>query len=211
MAENLNVFYFKNGDAIPVVKTAEEWAKAGENQQPACCYYENNAENGKTYGLLYNWYAVNDKRGLAPAGYHIPTYDEWTTLTTYLGIEVAGTKMKSTSGWNSYEGEAACNVCKSWTPEQKAGQTCTTCNDTRKIKAQISGNGTNSSGFNGLPGGYRFDYGPFYDVGQFGYWWSSIEGSTDSAWYHYLYCIDGDVYSLDYSKGHGFYVRCLRD
>ncbi|MFZ9474738.1 MAG: FISUMP domain-containing protein, partial [Bacteroidia bacterium] len=57
MAENLNVSTFRNGDPIPQAKTAEEWAKATENKQPACCYYENNAENGKTYGLLYNWYA----------------------------------------------------------------------------------------------------------------------------------------------------------
>lgn len=211
MAENLNVFYFKNGDAIPVVKTAEEWAKADENKQPACCYYENNAENGKTYGLLYNWYAVNDKRGLAPAGYHIPTKAEWTTLTTYLGIEVAGTKMKSTSGWNSYEGEAECNVCKSWTPEQKAGQTCTTCKDTRKTKAQISGNGTNSSGFNGLPGGYRNFYGSFDFIGRYGVWWSSTEYSTGIAWGPKLYSKGGSVGSGNYSKGDGFYVRCLRD
>ena len=212
MAENLNVFYFKNGDAIPVVKTAEEWKKADENQQPACCYYENNAENGKTYGLLYNWYAVNDKRGLAPAGYHIPTEAEWTKLTTYLGgEEVAGTKMKSTSGWNSYEGEAECNVCKSWTPEQKAGQPCTTCNDTRKIMAQISGNGTNSSGFNGLPGGFRFNDGTFSNVGWYGYWWSSIESSTSSAWSRTLGYDVGDVASGNSNKGGGFYVRCLRD
>jgi uncharacterized protein (TIGR02145 family) len=212
MAKNLNVFYFKNGDAIPIVKTAEEWKKAGENKQPACCYYENNAENGKTYGLLYNWYAVNDARGLAPAGYHIPTEAEWTTLTTYLGGEkVAGTKMKSISGWKSYKGEAECNVCKSWTPEQKAGQTCTKCNDTRKTKAQISGNGTNSSGFNGLPGGFRDGFGTVYSIGYTGVWWSSTEFVTYNAWNHSLYYGYGDVISLDYNKGFGLSVRCIRD
>jgi len=212
MAENLNVFYFKNGDAIPVVKTAEEWKKAGENKQPSCCYYENNAENGKTYGLLYNWYAVNDARGLAPAGYHMPTNAEWTTLSNYLGgKEVAGTKMKSTSGWKSYEGEAACNVCKSWTPEQKAGQTCTTCNDRGKTKAQISGNGTNSSGFNGLPGGIRRSYGPFDNIGKAGAWWSSSEFNTYPAWNPVLnYCL-GFIYSFNFNYGDGHYVRCLRD
>jgi uncharacterized protein (TIGR02145 family) len=211
MAKNLSVFYFKNGDAIPVVKTAEEWKKAYENQQPACCYYENNAENGKTYGLLYNWYAVNDKRGLAPAGYHIPTEAEWTTLINYLGgEEVACTKMKSTSGWNSYEGEAACNVCKSWTPEQKAGQTCTTCKDTRKIKARISGNGTNSSGFNGLPGGNRFSYGIFGDIGEYGFWWSSTEDGKFGALYHLLFFSPHITLNVS-NEGNGFYVRCLRD
>lgn len=97
MAENLSVFYFRNGDSIPVVKTEEAWKKAGKNGEPACCYYENNAEYGKTYGLLYNWYAVNDPRGLAPDGWHVPTNAEWTVLTNYLGAaETAGGKMKST-------------------------------------------------------------------------------------------------------------------
>ena len=211
MAENLNVSTFRNGDPIPQANTAEEWAKADENQQPAWCYYENNAENGKTYGLLYNWYAVNDKRGLAPAGYHIPTDVEWSTLTTYLGVQVAGAKMKSTNGWNSYEGEAECNVCKSWTPEQKAGQTCTTCNDTRKIKAQISGNGTNSSGFNGLPGGYLKNSGSFNRIGDQGFWWSSSEENASFAWYRGLFYSSGAVDSRGYRKGDGLSVRCLRD
>ena len=61
----------------------------------AWCYYENKAENGTTYGKLYNWYAVNDPRGLAPEGFHIPTYGEWEILIAYLGgNEVAGGKMK---------------------------------------------------------------------------------------------------------------------
>lgn len=100
MIKNLDVATFRNGDPIPEVKTDEEWKVAGENQQPAWCYYDNDPANGTKYGKLYNWYAVNDARGLAPKGYHIPTHAEWTTLTTYLGGEnVAGTKMKSTSGW----------------------------------------------------------------------------------------------------------------
>ena len=212
MAKNLNVSTFRNGDPIPQAKTAEEWKKAFKNNQPACCYYENNAENGKTYGLLYNWYAVNDARGLAPQGYHIPTEAEWTILTDYLGYErLAGTKMKSTSGWNSYKGEAECNVCKRWTPEQKAGQTCTTCNDTRKIKAQISGNGTNSSGFNGLPGGYRYHDGTFDFIGKDGNWWSSAECHTVLAWTRSLDYDDGDVANDNHYKGNGLSVRCLRD
>ncbi len=80
MAENLRVFYFRNGDPIPIVKTDEAWKEAGENGEPACCYYENNSEYGKTYGVLYNWYAVNDPRGLAPEGWHVPTDAEWTAL-----------------------------------------------------------------------------------------------------------------------------------
>ena len=62
MSQNLNVDHFRNGDILPEVKTKEEWVKAGEENQPAWCYYENNPSNGEKYGKLYNWYAVSDLR-----------------------------------------------------------------------------------------------------------------------------------------------------
>ena len=98
--KNLNVDKFRNGDPIPEAKTNEEWKRAGENQEPAWCYYNNNPNNGTRYGKLYNWFAVNDPRGLAPNGFHIPSKAEWIILADYLGGKlVAGTKMKSASGW----------------------------------------------------------------------------------------------------------------
>ena len=115
--------------------------------------------------------------GLAPIGWHIPSDAEWTVLTDYLGGEnVAGTKMKSTSGWEE------------------------------------NGNGTNSSGFSGLPGGSRGSDGSFFGVGGGGIWWSSTERSTNLAWYRYLDYNDGLVsrFILFY-KEKGFSVRCLRD
>ena len=176
MIKNLDVATFRNGDPIPEAKTAEEWKEAGENQQPAWCYYDNDPANGTKYGKLYNWYAVNDARRLAPKGYHIPTHAEWTTLTTYLGGEkVAGTKIKSTSGLYG------------------------------------NGNGTNSIGFNGLPGGNRSSSGAFNYIGDGGYWWSSTETNTYDAELPSLSYFSGDVYSLNNNKGGGLSVRCLRD
>ena len=97
---NLNVDRFRNGDLIINAISEKEWEEAGKNRQPAWCYYDNDSENGKIYGKLYNWYAVNDSRGLAPEGWHIPTNDEWSTLISYFGGEsVAGGKMKSVTGW----------------------------------------------------------------------------------------------------------------
>lgn len=102
---NLNVSIFSNGDTIPEAKSIAEWVKAGQNKQPAWCYYNNDPSNGVTYGKLYNWYAVNDPRGLAPKGWHIPTDTEWTILTDYLGgMDSAGKKIKSSSGWNGING-----------------------------------------------------------------------------------------------------------
>jgi uncharacterized protein (TIGR02145 family) len=100
MAQNLNVEKFRNGDPIPKAKTEEEWKKAGENKQPAWCYYDNDSKNGAKYHKLYNWYAVSDSRGLAPTGWHIPSEAEWNQLTANLGgVYEAGAKMKNISGW----------------------------------------------------------------------------------------------------------------
>ena len=98
---NLNVSHYRNGDVIPQVTDPTAWANLTTG---AWCYYNNDPANGAIYGKLYNWYAVNDPRGLAAKGYHVPTVLEWTTLIEYLGgKDVAGGKMKSpgTSLWLS--------------------------------------------------------------------------------------------------------------
>jgi uncharacterized protein (TIGR02145 family) len=176
MTENLNVDKFRNGDPIPKAKTPEEWKRAGEKKQAAWCYYDNDPANGVKYGKLYNWYAVNDSRGLAPKGWHIPTDDEWKVLIDYLGgKDVAGKKMKSTSGW---------------------------------IR---NGNGTNESGFLGLPGGYRSIFGNFMAIGCYGDWWSISEEDTNYAYELSLYRnFDSTGNYMGFKIG-GLSVRCLKD
>lgn len=94
MTKNLDVTTYRNGDIIPEVKDSATWAKL---KTGAWCYYNNDPSNGSVYGKLYNWYAVNDPRGLAPEGWHVPTDEEWDTLTRTLGgEEIAGGKMKET-------------------------------------------------------------------------------------------------------------------
>ncbi|MFZ4671930.1 MAG: fibrobacter succinogenes major paralogous domain-containing protein [Flavobacterium sp.] len=82
--KNLNVSTYRNGDVIPEVKDPKKWQ---ELKTGAWCYYDNDPENGKIYGKLYNWYAVNDPRGIAPEGFHIPSNDEWKTLNDYIDSE----------------------------------------------------------------------------------------------------------------------------
>ena len=94
MRENLDVLTYRNGDIIPQVTDQTAWAALTSG---AWCYYNNDVANGAIYGKLYNWYAVNDPRGLAPTGWHVPSDAEWTTLSTTLGgAAVAGGKMKTT-------------------------------------------------------------------------------------------------------------------
>jgi uncharacterized protein (TIGR02145 family) len=135
------------------------------------------------YGKLYNWYAVTDSRGLCPTGWHVPSDGEWTTLTTFLGGEsVAGGAMKSTATQPTPGGWYAPNT-----------------------------GATNSSGFTGLPGGYRDSGGGFYNLGYNGYWWSSSVAGSGSAWYRIL---SFNVANADrYFNFHrvGFSVRCVRD
>lgn len=105
MTKNLNVSRYSNGDPIPQVTNESQWANLTTG---AWCYYNNETTNGTVYGKLYNWYAVNDPRGLCPPGYHIPSDAEWTTLTTFLGGEtVAGGKMKALTSWFSPNNEAS--------------------------------------------------------------------------------------------------------
>ncbi|MFA4934150.1 MAG: fibrobacter succinogenes major paralogous domain-containing protein [Candidatus Omnitrophota bacterium] len=103
MAENLNIGTFRNGEVIPEAKTIAEWEAAYTNEAAAWCYYDNDPENGKKYGKLYNWYAVNDPRGLAPLGWHVPTDKEWQTLITASGgMSTAFSKLKAPEGFAAY-------------------------------------------------------------------------------------------------------------
>lgn len=100
MAENLQVSTFRNGETIPEAKSAEDWMAAGRSESPAWCYYSNDAKNGEKFGKLYNWYAVNDSRGLAPSGWHVPTDNEWQTLITSSGgMGAAFAKLKESDGF----------------------------------------------------------------------------------------------------------------
>jgi uncharacterized protein (TIGR02145 family) len=179
--KNLDVDTYRDGTPIPQITDPTQWAalKTG-----AWCYYENNSANGTIYGKLYNWYAVagihdtdptTPNKTLAPSGFHIPSDVEWTTLTTFLGgEEVAGNKMKATTGWKPFSGIT----------------------------------NTNSSGFTGLPSGWRANNGKFYELLDDGTWWSSTEYDRFS-WYRDIYYNDSGVLrNEDYKEG-GFSVRCL--
>ena len=211
MSTNLNVSTYRNGDVIPQVQDQVTWDKLDKLTTGAWCYYENNAANGTKYGKLYNWYAVNDARGLAPAGWHIPTDGEWTVLSTYLGGEdVAGKKMKSTSGWESWTEDIICSNCKTWNAEYRGKKECNVCQDTRvNGKKTYSGNGINSSGFTGLP--YCNNDGYFTRVGIYGFWWSASESYESNAWYRRLDYHNSYLYRSYYPKNSGFSVRCVRD
>jgi uncharacterized protein (TIGR02145 family) len=175
MDKNLDITTYRNGDTIAYVTDPTAWAALTTG---AWCYYNNDPSTNATYGKLYNWYAVNDSRGFAPAGWHVPSDAECTTLETCLGGSVAGGKMKVTG-------------TITWTSPNTGA--------------------TNTSGWAGLPGGYRGTNGSFLNVGNNGGWWSSTESSTPDAWYRFLDFSNGNILRFSGVKKVGFSVRCLRD
>jgi uncharacterized protein (TIGR02145 family) len=97
MVENLKVSRYRDGSAIANVTQSSQWTNLSTG---AMVFYDHSESLGKTYGKLYNWYAVSDPRGLCPEGWHIPTENEWDVLVDYLGgSSVAGGKLKATRRW----------------------------------------------------------------------------------------------------------------
>ena len=176
MAENLKVKHYRNGEAITNVKDNTDW---GNLSTGAYCDVNDTSSYCATYGLLYNWYTVVDSRNLCPTGWHIPSSDEWTTLTTYLGGDnIAGDKLKEVG--NAH-----------WTSPSTAA--------------------TNETGFTALPAGCRNDLGIFQDIGIGGNWWSSIDYSTQQAWYLEMYNCYSYARINRYTKQYGYSVRCIKN
>lgn len=180
MTENLNVITYRNGDTIPQVQDPLEWStlKTG-----AWCYYENEEENSVKYGRLYNYYAVNDPRGLAPLGWHIPTDTEWKQLTDFLGgSDVAGSKLKAKTGWENNGGGS-----------------------------NESGFSALPGGYR-LTNGKYDSAGSFDYAGKFGYFWSAREPNSTNCWPRIVsYNNNTIVRTINDKRGGGMSVRCIKD
>ena len=184
MAENLKTTTYANGDPILNVIADTQWLNTVLNNQiPAWSHYNNDSQYENPYGKLYNWWAVDDPRNICPTGWHVPSDAEWTILIDFLGgQDFAGGKMKTTGTIEGGDGL--------WT--------------------EPNTDATNSSGFSGLPSGFRDYLGQFQDVDIFGYWWSST-GSSGGAWYRYLRYDGGYVIRSARPKNNAMSCRCLKD
>lgn len=185
-SKNLSVSNYRNGDPIPQVTDPTEWVDLTTG---AWCWYNNDsATYAANYGRLYNWYAVNDPRGLAPEGWHVPTNAEWRKLVKFIDTgadttcsgcyhsTIAGGALKTTNRWN-YPNIGA----------------------------------TNSSGFSGLPCGFRDFEGVFGEFGFYGYWWSASSFNTLNGWMWSLSYNNSKVASDGTDNHYGFSVRVIRD
>jgi uncharacterized protein (TIGR02145 family) len=192
-AENLNTDQFANGASIPEAKSTKEWKMANEKHKAAWCNYENNPSNGNVYGKLYNFYAVADSRGLCPTGWHVPEDWEWNILVKIIDPNA----------------DTTCNGCSQ---SQIAGGAMKEIGLSHWRSRNIGA--TNSSGFTGLPGGYRVYYDGMIDLdfGDFGCWWSATQSSNNSVYYRLLSKANSDLARRYYNfEGLGFSVRCIKD
>lgn len=101
MAENLKVTRFANGDTIPYVKQAEDWASS---EGAAYCYYGNRSSFIEQFGLLYNWYVAADDREVCPSGWHVATDEDWIVLEKHLGMS-AEESIRMTAWRGTVEGD----------------------------------------------------------------------------------------------------------
>lgn len=178
MLKNLDVEKYRNGDPIPQVTDNTQWANLTTG---AWCYFQNDAANGVIYGKLYNWYAVNDPRGLAPKGWHIPTANEYSTLANCLGGgPVAGDKLKEAGSAHWGLGNSGATNSSGF----------------------IALPGGSRIDYNG-----SFYIGP----GIEGRWWTSTQYDNSWSWFHNLIGSASNSYIDYSDKGDGYYVRCVKD
>ncbi len=104
-AKPLNVKTFNNGDLIYEAKSLNDWYEYGNSKKPCWAYYQFDSSNGEKYGILYNWFAITDARGIVPKGWHIPSDNEWNTIVEGLGEKEAGSKIKEVAALTGYIGD----------------------------------------------------------------------------------------------------------
>lgn len=184
MSENLNAIVYRNGEKISYSPSEFTWKNLNDNKVGCWCFYNNDSKNGKKYGILYNWYALNDPRGIAPEGWHVASKNDWATLINYLGgNKVAGEKLRTNTGWYIDE------------------------SDTTKL-----GNGSDEFNFKGLPTGFTKDGARFSGLTTTTYWWTSTEFDDKKAAHGVT--LHGGAKYIDFCgpvKRFGFAVRCVKN
>lgn len=184
-AENLQSEHYANGDALLANLDNSTWSSATSGAQ---AIYADDPANLPLYGRLYNGYAVLDSRGVCPAGWKVPSDDDWKALELFLGLDQASVDAMNWRGTD--EGnqlKASSTDVPSW-------------------------NGNNSTGFSAMPGGSRpvGAGGAFLYATGNGFWWSTTEWYGDLL-YRRLQVLDGKIYRLSTKKGNGQSIRCLKN
>jgi uncharacterized protein (TIGR02145 family) len=193
MAENLASINYNDDSSIPQVGDPNTWSNL---TTPGLCWYNNDDSNEDTYGIIYNWYAVNTGN-LCPVGWHVPTDAEWTTLQDYL----------IASGYN-YDGTTSDNkIAKAMASYSNWYSSTSTGTPGNTDYPEYR----NKSAFKAMPGGWRTSSGTFYDLGFYGYWWSATQYNAINAFFRNLYNQSKSLYGSSDDKKTGSSVRCIKN
>lgn len=191
MAENLKTTTYRDGTKISNIKNEDEW-KVYEGGARAA--YDNDEDNVDTYGYFYNWKAVNSEAGLCPEGWSVPTDEQWHILEDHLAD-------------NSCDGERGTEHATEGSDCAPAGAKMAGGYDLWQGVELKEHRDFGESGFNVLPGGGLHVPG---SIGFVAHFWSSSESGSD-AWRRSISAQQAVVNRSDFSKEHGFSVRCLKD
>ena len=185
MAENLKVTKFNDNTDITNASQAVDWVVLSG---AGYCWYNNDPDfNKPVYGALYNWFAASSTN-ICPTGWHVPTDAEYNDLEVLLGLAQADVNVW---GWRGTDHGSKMKNTTGW----NAGE-----------------NGTNTSGFSALPGGYRFHSdGLFAGQNTLGYFWTATEHDADRGWYRRLDGNNTAVYKASTDKRAGKSIRCVKD
>lgn len=196
MVENLRVTHYNDGTEIPLLSNFSSWSTT---RNGAYCYYDDNIANADDYGLLYNFHAVDDHRGLAPEGWHVPSSEEWKEMEMYLGMTQEQADLTLWRGTD--EGGKL----------KEAGEVHWTSPNT---------GATNETGFTALPAGYRNvnltfpQYNGYFSIGIFTSFWTSTGLSASNnvnATVRSLRNDNARIYYVGYPRVNGLSVRCVKD
>ena len=184
MAEDLKSMKFNDNSVISNITNNSVWSTTTD---PAYCWYDNDPDTYRSsFGAIYNWFAVGTGK-LCPSGWHVPSHNDFKILETYLGMT---SDQVNAWDWRGTDQGTKMKSTSTWID---------------------GGNGSNSSGFSALGGGYRYGgNGEFYDFGKVGYWWTSDQNSSTDALYRRLDYNSTQVYAQGVRKQGGKFVRCLK-
>lgn len=190
MAQNLNVTHYGNGDPISTGYSDSQWANLSTG---AYSVYHPNPTPGYQYGHLYNWYAVNDNRGICPEGWHVPSDEEWMDLELFLGMsweEVIETGWRGTN-----EGSQLSGIAELW------------------LDGSLENNEEfSTSGFQSLPTGSRdFNTGSYVGMGEWKRYWTSTAYTNNRSKFRGIIFSDTRIDRGHPNRRFGFSVRCVKD
>ena len=183
MEENLKTTRYDDSTPIPLIQDSTVW---GDYQTGAYCYYRNSLDNQYNFGNLYNWYAVNDARKLAPKGWHIPSSEEWDILINFIGGDSATSPKLRQTGSIFWEA-----------PNNGA--------------TNESGFSALPAGFRFCKGNF-FDW-EYTNIGWVASFWTSTNFERRKYYANFIriYSGNGNIGKLEADKNFGMSVRCIKD